>query len=165
MIKRLSYYSVLLLSLICIDQISKSLVVDYLPTQSNYTKTILPFLDLIYAWNHGISFGLFHQYYQHSNLVFLILNSLIILYLFYVLYQSSGFLYQSALILIIGGALGNLLDRIFRGAVFDFIYLHYQEFYFPAFNLADSFISIGGFLLIVNYCQNLYIQSKKGIKK
>ena len=55
---------------------------------------------------------------------------------------------------IIGGALGNLIDRIIRGAVFDFIYFNYQEFSFPAFNFADSFITIGAAMFIYDYLFN-----------
>jgi signal peptidase II len=62
---------------------------------------------------------------------------------------------------IIGGAIGNVIDRVFRGAVFDFIYFHYQDYGFPIFNLADSFISLGVIILIYDYwCQKKSIEEK-----
>jgi signal peptidase II len=67
------------------------------------------------------------------------------------LVKSESKLSIYGLNLIISGAIGNLVDRIIRGAVFDFIYFNYQEFSFPAFNLADSFISIGAALFIYDY--------------
>ena len=146
--KKLSYYFSAALVLIAIDQISKSFFIVYLKTQPNYVLELLPILDCVYAWNYGISFGLFREYYQYSNIAFLILNSLIISYLVYLLVKTQTCLSQLGLLLIISGALGNLIDRMFRGAVFDFIYFHYQDLAFPAFNIADSFITIGaGFFI------------------
>ena len=146
--RKFTYYFIAVLSLISVDQISKMFFISYLKTQSGYTIKALPILDIVYAWNYGISFGLFREYYQYSNLVFAILNGLIILYLIYTLCRTNYFLSQLGLVFIIGGALGNLTDRILLGAVFDFIYFHYQGFAFPAFNLADSFITIGACLFI-----------------
>ncbi|GAB4166476.1 MAG: hypothetical protein Tsb006_5840 [Rickettsiaceae bacterium] len=149
--RRTLYYLCTVLLLAGLDQLSKAYLITYLKTQPGYVKEIFPFFDLVYAWNYGISFGLFREYYQYSNLAFLALNSIIIIYLIRMLYTSKGRLFQTGLILVIGGALGNLIDRIYRGAVFDFLYFHYQGVGFPAFNLADSFISIGACLIIYNY--------------
>ena len=74
--KNLIYYFIAVLSLIIIDQGSKSFLISYLKTQPNYIFELLPILDFVYAWNHGISFGLFREYYQYSNIAFLILNSI-----------------------------------------------------------------------------------------
>jgi len=139
----LARYLAAILFLIVLDQASKSFLIDYLKTQPSYILELAPMLDLVYAWNYGISFGFLGQYHQYSNIAFLCLNSLIISYLTYLLYQTKTCAAQIGLALIIGGALGNLADRIFRGAVFDFIYLHYNDLGFAAFNLADSFITIG----------------------
>ena len=144
-------YSLASLLLIVLDQLSKTYLISYLKTKSNFILEILPFLDFVYAWNYGISFGLFKQYYQYSNYVLLVLNSFIVIYLINLLFKSDSKLSIIGLNLIIGGALGNLTDRIIRGAVFDFIYFNYQNFSFPAFNLADSFISIGAALFIYDY--------------
>lgn len=156
--KKLIYYLIAILSLIAIDQTSKSYLILYLKTQPGYVLEILPILDFVYAWNYGISFGLLREYYQYSNAAFLILNSLIITYLIYLILKIKTCLSQLGLIFIIGGALGNLADRIFRGAVFDFLYFHYQNLVFPAFNMADSFITIGACFFIYDYL--FYSKSK-----
>ncbi|MDP4832953.1 MAG: signal peptidase II [Rickettsiaceae bacterium] len=150
-LKKLTYYFIAILSLIAIDQASKSFLITYLKTQPNYVLELLPILDFVYAWNYGISFGLFREYHQYSNIAFLILNSLIIVYLCYLILKTQACLAQLGLILIIGGALGNLIDRILRGAVFDFIYFHHLDWAFPAFNMADSFITIGACFFIYDY--------------
>ena len=151
MTKKILFYFIAILAFIILDQASKSFLITYLKTQPNYILEILPILDFVYAWNYGISFGLFREYYQYSNTAFLILNSLIVVYLIFLIIKTNSCLSRYGLILIIGGALGNLIDRVFRGAVFDFIYLHYQEYSFPAFNLADSFITIGATFFIYDY--------------
>ncbi len=115
---------------------------------------ITPFLDFVYVWNYGISFGLFKEYYQYSNYILFGLNSIIVLYLITNLIKSQSKIQTLALNLIIGGAIGNLLDRAIRGAVFDFIYFNYHDFDFPAFNLADSFISIGAAFFIYDFIFN-----------
>jgi signal peptidase II len=149
--KKISGYLSSLLILVLFDQLSKTYLISYLKTEPNFILEILPFLDFVYAWNYGISFGLFKQYYQYSNYVLLVLNSFIVMYLINMLVKSESKLSIYGLNLIISGAIGNLVDRIIRGAVFDFIYFNYQEFSFPAFNLADSFISIGAALFIYDY--------------
>ena len=148
--KKIVRYSLNLLILVLLDQLSKTYLISYLKTKPHFILEILPFLDFVYVWNYGISFGLFKQYYQYSNYVLLFLNSFIVIYLINMLIKSESKLSIYGLNLIIGGAIGNLIDRIIRGAVFDFIYFNHQEFAFPAFNIADSFISIGAVLFIYN---------------
>lgn len=137
--------------LVFIDQSSKTFLIGYLKTKPGYLIELLPFLNIVYAWNHGISFGLFQGYYQYSNYAFLGLNTVIILWLCYTLHSSKAILSRLGLILIIGGALGNLIDRGIRGAVFDFILVHYQRFEFPVFNFADSAITIGAIIFAYDY--------------
>ena len=140
--------------LVLVDQLTKTFLIDYLKTVPEYTIKLLPFLDIVYAWNYGISFGLFRQYYQYSNYVFLGLSSLIIIWLCFLLKNNKSYLAGAGLILIIGGALGNLIDRVLRGAVFDFILLHYKNIAFPVFNIADSFITLGAILFFYSYLTN-----------
>lgn len=149
--KAIIFHSLTLLLLIIIDQLSKTYLISYLKTKPHFILEIFPFLDFVYAWNYGISFGLFKQYYQYSNYILLVLNSCIVIYLINMLVKSKSRISTYGLNLIVGGAIGNLVDRVIRGAVFDFIYFNYQDFSFPAFNLADSFISIGAILFIYDY--------------
>lgn len=137
--------------LILLDQFSKGFFITYLKTQPFYTYQFIPMIDFVYSWNYGISFGLFREYYQYSNAIFLILSTIIVLYLIYLMKKSDAPMLQNAFILIIGGAMGNLSDRVFKGAVFDFIYIYYNDWSFPAFNVADSLITIGAIIAIYHY--------------
>lgn len=141
--------SILLVALI--DQALKTFLIGYLKTKPGYLIELLPFLDIVYAWNYGISFGLFREYYQYSNYIFLGLNTIIIAWLCHTLRSSTTVLPRLGLILIIGGAVGNLIDRGIRGAVFDFILVHCQELEFPVFNFADSAITIGAIIFAYDY--------------
>jgi len=153
----LKYLFVILFSIL-IDQISKSFLIIYLKTKYGMTIELTPWLDIVYAWNYGISFGLFSQYFQYSNYVFVIINCLIVSYLVTILKSSSNRIQSFGLSFIIGGAIGNLIDRLARGAVFDFIYLHNEKYSFPAFNFADSFINIGVFFVILSMIKSRKIK-------
>jgi signal peptidase II len=134
-----------------LDQASKWWVKSMLTAKAGYTMHITSFLSLVYSWNHGISFGLFREYHAMSNKIFLVINSIIIIYIWKLLFNAKSYKSYIGLSLIIGGAVGNLIDRFVNGAVFDFIYFHYNNFYFPAFNIADSFIFIGAAIVIYEY--------------
>lgn len=149
--------ALLIILFIIIDQATKTFFITYLKTKSGYYIELLPILDIVYSWNYGISFGLFKNYYQYSNYVFFVLNSIIVVYIIYLLKFYNETWKHIGLTMIIGGAFGNLIDRMLRGAVFDFIYFHYQHYGFPAFNFADSFITIGTVLFIYGY---VFCQSK-----
>lgn len=149
----------LILLLIALDQASKSYLILYLKTQFGYSIEVTSWFKLVYAWNHGISFGLFSEYAQYSNYAFLAINCLIVGYLTALLSSSTDKKQNYGIILIIGGALGNLVDRLYRGAVFDFLYFHYEKYSFPAFNLADVFINIGVILIIIA----LFLSKKRSL--
>jgi signal peptidase II len=141
----------IVIKLVIIDQLVKWWFINYLRGKIGLTMKVTSFLDIVYSWNHGISFGMFRNYYQYSNMLFIVINSVVIIYLWYILLKCktmTGFVGYS---FVIGGAIGNLIDRFVNGAVFDFIYFHYQDFGFPIFNLADSFISLGVIFLIHDY--------------
>jgi signal peptidase II len=150
-LKNIIVTAIAILVLVCLDQASKEFLVHYLKTQPGYMVEFWPFLDIIYTWNYGISFGLFREYFQYSNYIFLVLNSTIIIYIICLLRSTKELVAKIGIILIIGGALGNLADRIYRGAVFDFIHVNYGWFSFPAFNLADAFITIGACFFFYSY--------------
>ena len=142
----------IILLLVAIDQGSKSFLITYLKTQPGMHLHITSFFSLAYAWNHGISFGLFSSFYQYSNYIFLVVNILVTCYLCFMLGSSHKKTEYYGLVIVIGGALGNIIDRIFRGAVFDFLHFHMRlyshEYHFPVFNLADAFINIGVMMIM-----------------
>ena len=105
------------------------------------------YLCFVSTWNKGISFGILSQ--SNANLVLGIVISILIMGLIIWMISLPRLLSQIFLSLAIAGAIGNLYDRYFFGGVFDFICVHYQDYYFPVFNLADCFISIGMVLLIL----------------
>lgn len=154
------------------DYLSKLWLIGYLKQIPGMMAELNPFLDIVYVWNYGISFGILREYYQYSNYGLLVVNSLIVAYICYLLWrccklhaepvsvsqetlkqvQGDGFSIWMSIgySLIIGGALGNIVDRLIYGAVFDFIHLHYKDYSFPIFNLADSFISIGVAVIVLS---------------
>ena len=99
------------------------------------------------------------EFWVHINIVIFYYYYLIHLSFFFLTNlrfkkeRLEGFAYD----LVIGGAVGNIFDRIIRGGVFDFIYFHYESYGFPVFNLADTFISIGFFIII---CTNIIEKQK-----
>jgi signal peptidase II len=78
-------------------------------------------------------------------------NVIITSYIWYLLLKCKNALEFVGYSFIIGGAIGNLIDRIYRGAVFDFIYIHYKQYGFSVFNLADSFITLGALCIVSFY--------------
>ena len=107
---------------------------------------ILPFFNLTMVWNQGISFGMF----QNGNPWPLIIMATFIAVIFGVwLTKATKKMEIVALSFVIGGAIGNVIDRLHFKAVADFFDFHLGGIHFPAFNLADSFISIGIITLII----------------
>ncbi|MDF2965378.1 MAG: peptidase [Rickettsiaceae bacterium] len=141
----------IILKLAAVDQLSKWWFIGYLKSIPLRTVEVTSFFNLVYVWNYGISFGMFSNYYQYANKFFIFFNILVIIYLFYLLLNCTTVKSFIGYCLIVGGAVGNLYDRIMRGAVFDFINLHYEDYHFAVFNIADSYITIGALLLIYDY--------------
>lgn len=109
---------------------------------------VCDFFNLVKVWNTGISFSLFNDYGNVGKFALIIFALAVVIFLLRWMYYENNRLKIFGLALIIGGALGNVVDRIRAGAVLDFLDFHYQTVHWPAFNLADSFICIGAFLLI-----------------
>ena len=106
------------------------------------------FLNIYLIWNEGIAFGLFsfNEKIFYNLLTIIIL--IIILIIFIMTYKSHGFKKYS-LLMILGGALGNVFDRLYYQAVPDFIDFHVGDFHWFIFNFADVFISLGVFFMIL----------------
>ena len=130
-----------------IDRISKLLIINSSETFENYGLTITSFLNFNLIWNDGIAFGLFsfdEKFYY--NLLTIIICS-IILIIIWLMLKSKG-LEKMGFLLIIGGSLGNIYDRIYYSAVPDFIDIHFNNYHWFIFNVADIFITIGIVFLI-----------------
>lgn len=131
-----------------IDQVTKRIVIDYF----HYTKDhhpILPFINIIEAYNHGISFGMFSDA-SYSNILFSLIAVIICTVCFVIFIRENTFVHASAFGFIIGGAVGNLIDRYDIGAVFDFIDFHVGGWHFATFNFADAAIVTGVIILLVS---------------
>ncbi len=131
-----------------IDRISKIYVINLDKKLSGFEIFSSKYLNIILIWNEGIAFGLlsFNQEFLYNILTILII--LIIFYIFVMTLKSSG-LKNIALIMILGGALGNVFDRMLYKAVPDFIDFHVGSFHWFIFNVADVFITIGVILMIL----------------
>ena len=121
----------------------------------NESKKINSFLDIVYIQNYGVSFGFLSGLVSYWILV--IVGLLVTLLIYYLMINSFKRLEKLAYFIIIIGAFSNILDRIINTYVVDFISLHYDNFYWPAFNLADIYITIGIIMLIISF----FIKSKK----
>ncbi len=117
---------------------------------------MLPFLDITHIHNYGITFGLFSEILPPWVIV--LVGTIFTIFIVLWMFQISNSLEKWGLLLIITGAVSNLGDRIINDYVLDFIYMHYKNFYWPAFNFADIYITIG--VLIIIYA-NFMIFKKK----
>ena len=140
---RLAALAVILLTFFA-DQASKYWVLNHTGLPNGDRISILPVFDFVLTWNMGISYGLFQQHEALGRWLLIGLTALATVLLAVWLWRSSERLIASlALALIIGGALGNIVDRVVFGGVVDFLYLHYGSFSWYVFNLADCAIVAG----------------------
>ena len=133
---------IIILTIFFFDRLTKLYLIDLQASGTDIDFYIFPFLNFYLIWNTGIGFGLASM---ETNIYYHILTTIIVFVnigLMYFLFKSKG-IYAYFLALIIGGALGNLFDRIYYYAVPDFIDLHWGNFHWFIFNIADIFITIG----------------------
>ncbi|KZD12398.1 signal peptidase II [Oceanibaculum pacificum] len=130
-----------------VDQAAKWLALTKLPGPARVVE-VTSFLNIAIGFNTGVSFGMFGGFFESRPflLVLLTLGITLILLIWALRTHSAG--ERSALALIVGGSLGNVVDRWRQGAVTDFIDLHWGEWHWPAFNGADVFIVTGALLLV-----------------
>ena len=148
---------IIILSIFILDRLTKFYVIYLDQINSSPELFSSKFLNIYLIWNEGIAFGLF-SFDQNNLYNFLTLFILIIIFaLLYMISKSSGFKKYS-LLLILGGALGNVFDRIIYKAVPDFIDFHIGNFHWFIFNLADVFISLGVIFMIM---YELFLSNKK----
>lgn len=104
---------------------------------------VTPFMDIVLAWNRGISYGLFQQGTDIGRWALVIISFVAAIWLGRWMWREQRSLTVVSLALIVGGALGNGLDRAVYGAVVDFVHLHYGSFSWYIFNIADAAIVVG----------------------
>jgi signal peptidase II len=134
--------------IIAVDQAVKAWIVAKL--QYGESVRVTSFFDIVYALNPGAAFSFLRDAGGWQRWFFLVLALVVSLWLAQMVRRHAAeTLLPFALALILGGALGNVVDRIQLGAVVDFLYFHLGEHGFPAFNVADSCISVGVALLLL----------------
>ncbi|MBI5164067.1 MAG: signal peptidase II [Magnetospirillum sp.] len=142
-----------------LDQLSKWWIIEAVMRPEGIAETpfysptrivVTPFFDLVMAWNRGVSFGVGNTGGAWNAVVFATLSLAIVAGLVVWLRKAPSLPVALALGGIIGGALGNVVDRIRFGAVADFLYFHLGAYAWPAFNLADSAITVGAVVLVLD---------------
>ena len=145
------YRNLLIIFLVLLDLLVKQ-IIFYLIDLNNFIY-VTSFFDLAHIHNFGISFGLFSGLFP--SWVFILIGGMIIIFLFSLFLKSKNILEKLGYAFILAGALGNILDRAINGFVIDFIYIHYKDFYWPAFNFADIYISIGVLIILLQITNDL----------
>ena len=135
-----------------LDQASKLWALYLFDIEAVITRqgpvAVTPFFDLVLVWNKGISYGWFQQHDDMGRLALIGVAALASVGLAIWMWQARGTLVLLGLGLVLGGALGNGIDRIVHGAVVDLFHFYWQNFSWYVFNLADVWIVIGAALLI-----------------
>lgn len=141
--------------IVVLDQISKYAAVKYLKGNSPYIIS-KNFFQLYYVENYGAAFSIL----QGKKIFFVIITSIVIVSIIFFLVKSSynlNWMMEISLTILLGGAIGNLIDRIRLGYVVDFISVKFGSMYdFPVFNIADVAIVIGTFLIMIMVLLNKY---------
>jgi len=146
-------------SVLLIDFLSKNKIISIFKDGIVEKIYVNEYLDFILVFNTGISYGLFSGGGDFQKWILISLSILIIIFLLSLIRNESTILSKLGISFIIGGALGNVLDRFTYGAVVDFISLHAKGFSWYIFNIADMFIVIGVILFILSQ----FILSKKNV--
>ena len=147
-LKGLSLNLIILITIFLIDRISKLYILKLSEVEGSVEIYVTSYLNLFLIWNKGIAFGLLSV---NENLIYNIITTLIgliIIVIFFMMWKNNR-IERYFLGIIAGGALGNFYDRIVYAAVPDFIDLHFHEFHWFVFNIADIFITVGVFCLIL----------------
>jgi len=147
MIIKNSFDFFFILGVFSIDRLSKILVIKSVEKLGEVNIFVTSFINLNLVWNDGIAFGLFSfsekTYYNILTLVIVIITFIIL----WLMLKSKG-IERLAFMMIFGGSIGNIFDRLYYSSVPDFIDIHFGNFHWFIFNVADIFISLGVLLLI-----------------
>jgi signal peptidase II len=139
------------LLLVLLDILSKYIIFNYIDLYQFIKITY--FFDITHIHNFGVSFGLFAG--TIPSLVLIFIGLFVTAFVIYLYINSRDTLERLGLFIIICGAIGNIVDRSINGYVIDFLYLHINQYYWPAFNFADIYISLGIIMIIVNMVKKI----------
>ncbi|GIL40995.1 signal peptidase II [Roseiterribacter gracilis] len=146
--KNLARAMPVMIVVLLLDQVSKILALAAL--QGIGMIPVVPFFDFQLAWNRGVSFGLFNHGEPLPPWVFVLVSVLIVAALCAWLVRAERIRIALALGAVIGGAIGNAIDRFVHGAVVDFLHFHVGQYSWPNFNVADSAIVIGVAIIVID---------------
>jgi signal peptidase II len=147
------------LSIFFIDFSTKYFLLNFYDLENKGKVFITPFMDFVLVYNPGISYGLLGGGGEIQRVVLIVLSLLIIAYLIYWIRESNSNFISFGICLIIGGALGNMIDRILYGKVIDFISLHVFDYYWYVFNIADIAIVSGGISVLIYSAKDSFSNS------
>ncbi|OGW06364.1 MAG: signal peptidase II [Nitrospinae bacterium RIFCSPLOWO2_01_FULL_39_10] len=140
---------IIFLIIVLIDQITKFYIASNFELYQSI-EIIRGFFNITYIRNSGVAFGMFSNLKGSFIQIIFIAIYIIAIISILILYRETHGYSHIALSLIFSGAIGNLIDRIFRGEVVDFMDFHWQNYHWPAFNVADSCITVGVGLLMIS---------------
>jgi signal peptidase II len=146
------YKALIIFFLLLGDIISKNFVFKLIDLNNFIELTY--FFDLTHIHNFGISFGLFAG--DLPSWFLSLIGILITCFIIYIMVKSENIIEKWALIMIIAGGISNIFDRMINGYVIDFVYLHYKNMYWPAFNFADIYISIGILIFLYKVLKDMH---------
>jgi signal peptidase II len=138
----------ILITVFLIDRISKFYILKLAEVESSVDIYVTSYLNLFLIWNKGIAFGLLSMNESMIYNTITLMIGFIIIFILFMMWKNDN-IQRYFLALVAGGALGNLYDRIVYTAVPDFIDLHFHGFHWFVFNVADIFITVGVFCLIL----------------
>ena len=147
MIKRNIWNLIFILSIFVADRLSKILIINSAETFGELDIFVTSFLNFNLIWNDGIAFGLFSfekKIYYNFLTILIVLITLIILWMI----TRTEKIEKLAFMMVFGGSIGNIFDRLYYSSVPDFIDIHFNNFHWFIFNVADIFITIGIIFLI-----------------
>jgi len=150
-VKRSLPYLLLIAAVVGLDQLTKALVVRSIGLH-DYVPLVDGLASLSHVRNHGAAFGLLSDWnlpYQSLLLSVLSLTALAAIATYFVRLPPTARLPRLALALVLGGAIGNVIDRLRLGYVVDFVHVYWREYQWPDFNVADSAITVGVALLVI----------------
>ena len=160
--RKIFFYLIIVIFIFLFDRISKIYILNVAETYGEVNILVNSYINLILVWNSGIGFGLLSS---DNLLIYNLITTLIILInllIIYLIYSSNDIRVYLYLI-ILGGSMGNLFDRLYYSAVPDFIDLNYNGYHWFIFNVADIFISIGIIFLIL--IELIDYNTKKNVTK